>query len=80
MVSMSSCELLEDEVTDSCSADAALEQYQDALTAFSNNPTNSTCRNLKSKANAFIDKAEQCGGYDASQAHSYINQIDCSDF
>ena len=66
--------------SDVCSAEAAQETYLQAINTFSNNPTRATCNNLKSTANAFIDAAESCGGFDASSAHNIINQIDCSDF
>ena len=80
-VTLQSCEE-EDLFTSatSCNADDAYDDYLDALNSFSSNPTRSSCNNLKNKANAFIDAAERCGGFDASSAHSTINSIDCSDF
>lgn len=76
-ISLISCE---ETAVDTCSAETAQENYLDALNAFSNNPTRTNCNNLKSKANAYIDAAERCGGFNASSAHSTINSIDCSDF
>ncbi|MEE9409057.1 MAG: hypothetical protein V3V28_13395 [Polaribacter sp.] len=75
--SLISCE---EAIDAGCSAETAQENYLKAINTFSSNPTRTNCNNLKSKANAFIDAAERCGGFDASAAHTSINQIDCSDF
>jgi hypothetical protein len=73
-----SCE--EEAASAICNTDTAYNNYLEAINSFSSNPTKSNCNNLKSKANAFIDAAESCGGIDASSAHNTINSIDCSDF
>lgn len=73
LVSFSSCE---DSV-----ADAEAAAYQAAITAFSSNPTRSTCNALVSAAQDLINKASQCGGgIDISAAQASLDTIDCSVF
>lgn len=79
LVSFSSCE---DSVADAvCNADAEAAAYQAAITAFSSNPTRSTCNALVSAAQDLINKASQCGGgIDISAAQASLDTIDCSVF
>ncbi len=65
--------------TDSCPGqDALLEQYEDAVDAFQNNPSSTTCQEYISSLELFIECGEGFSTSELNQFQQIVDTVDCS--